>query len=464
MTRFDAPFRVLLMLLDLAAIGLPVWYAFHSVSVAYGLVIAVLQPVIFRENSLYWRHGEIYRTFGPQFAVLLRSYVTIFIIFAVVAFIAQGLGSRPRPDDLLIMFAAVVALNFAFRLGFTVLLRLLGSGPASSYVVIGSSPRARLIADALKGDSKRTHFLGYIVAADDDGNAGLPDDEIVGTLAALDDAITLAGPDAAIVVMDDKPVGEILDAVDRVAALPVVGYVYNDSFGIVRQRYKSRAIGPYTVATIELGSWTPLDTLLKRAMDIAGATLFLALAAPLFMLLAIAVKLGSRGPVLYLSERVQGRAGRVFKMYKFRSMRLREADLDREMSASMDRLFADTNLDKDFTKSLLADAITGVGWFMRKSSLDELPQLINVLKGEMSLVGPRPSPPYEYKRYAAWHKRRLEAKPGMTGLWQVVARSQTNFDEQAILDIYYIGHRTLWFDVEILFKTVPVVLYGRGGG
>jgi undecaprenyl-phosphate galactose phosphotransferase len=464
MTRFDAPFRVLLMLLDLAAIGLPMWHAIHSVSVAYGLVIVILQPIIFRENSLYWRHGEIYRTFGPQLAALLQSYVTIFIVFAVVAFIAQGLGSRPRPDDLLAMFAAVVAFNIAFRMGFAALLRLLGSGPASSYLVIGGSPRARLIADALKGEAKRTRFLGYIVAAEDDSSADLPSEEIVGTLDAIDDAITLLGPDAAIVVLDDKPIEEILDVVDRVAALPVVGYVYNDSFGIVRQRYKSRAIGPYTVATIELGSWTPIDTLLKRVMDIAGASLFLALAAPLVVPLAITVKLSSRGPAFYLSERVKGRAGRAFKMYKFRSMRQRDTDLDTEMSASMDRLFADTNLDKEFTKSLPTDAITGVGRFMRKSSLDELPQLINVLKGEMSLVGPRPSPPYEYKRYAEWHKRRLDAKPGMTGLWQVVARSKTNFDEQAILDIYYIGHRTLWFDIEILFKTIPVVLYGRGGG
>ena len=117
-----------------------------------------------------------------------------------------------------------------------------------------------------------------------------------------------------------------------------------------------------------------------------------------------------------------------------------------------------------FQDAYAKGAVTRVGRYLRKYSLDELPQLINVLKGDMSLVGPRPSLPYEYERHKEWHKRRLDVRPGMTGLWQVVARSKTSFDEQAILDIYYIDHRTIWFDIEILLKTVPVVLSGRGGG
>ena len=130
----------------------------------------------------------------------------------------------------------------------------------------------------------------------------------------------------------------------------------------------------------------------------------------------------------------------------------------------MDKLFAGDVADKEFTKITPKGAVTRVGRFLRKYSLDELPQLINVLKGDMSLVGPRPCLNYEYERYKEWHKRRLDARPGMTGLWQVVARSKTSFDEQAILDIYYKDHRTIWFDIEILLKTIPVVLYGRGGG
>ena len=111
---------------------------------------------------------------------------------------------------------------------------------------------------------------------------------------------------------------------------------------------------------------------------------------------------------------------------------------------------------------LAKSAVTQIGRFLRRSSLDELPQLINVFSGVMSIVGPRPSSLYEFKRYKEWHKRRLDVKPGMTGLWQVVARSKTTFDDQVKLDLYYIDHQTIWFDIEILLKTIPAVLYGHG--
>jgi len=443
---------------DLASIGLPAWLFIDSVSFAYGLVIALMQTFVFRENSLYWRHSALYKAFWPQFTAVLRSYIPIFIIFCVISFISQAFGSRPQPGDLLLLFAVVVGLTIAMRFVLTALIKLTSFGLAPGWLVIGASPRARLIAEEIKSETGKMRFLGFVVERRDAEAGDIPGDEIAASIDGLEDAITITGASNAVVVADDKPIGEVLEIVDRVGACPVVGFIYNEAFDIVRQRYKSLPIGDYTVTSIETGARSDVDAMLSRSMDFVGAGFFLALFSPLFLVIALAIKLSSPGPVFFLSDRVRDRAGHTFRFYKFRSMRVRSADPAAERDEDMDKLFAGTVADKENTKIKPKGAVTGVGGFLRKYSLDELPQLINVLKGDMSLVGPRPCLKYEYERYQEWHKRRLDAKPGMTGLWQVVARSKTNFDEQAILDIYYNDHRTVWFDIEILLKTIPVVL------
>jgi exopolysaccharide biosynthesis polyprenyl glycosylphosphotransferase len=453
-----------LVTVDLASIALPAWFFINGVSFAYALVIAVMQTFIFRENSLYWRHSALYKAFWPQFTAVLRAYIPIFIIFCVISFISQAVGSRPQPGDLLQLFAVVVGLTVALRLALTALIKLTSFGPAPGWLVIGASPRARMINDEIKNEPGKMRFLGFVVDRGDGRKADIASDEIVAPIDGLEDAITLTGASNAVVVVDDRPIEDVLEIVDRVAACPVVGFIYNEAFDIVRQRYKSLPIGGYTVTSIETGARSEIDGLFSRMLDIMGAVFFLALFSPLFLVIARAIKLNSWGPVFFLSDRVRDRAGGTFRFYKFRSMRVRAADPGAERSDDMDNLFAGNVADKENTKITPKGAVTRVGRFLRKYSLDELPQLINVLKGDMSLVGPRPCLAYEYERYKEWHKRRLDAKPGMTGLWQVVARSKTSFDEQAILDIYYSDHRTIWFDIEILLKTIPVVLYGRGGG
>ncbi len=457
-------FRLTLMIVDLAAIALPAWFFIDSVSFAYALVIAVMQTFVFRENSLYWRHSALYKAFWPQFTALLRAYIPIFITFCVISFISQAFGSRPQPGDLLVLFAVVVGLNIGLRFLLTALIKLTSFGSAPGWLIVGGSPRARLIADEIKNEPGKMRFLGYVVAPHDERDPEIAKEEVVGSTVGLEDAITITGATNVVVVLDDKPIEEVLDFVDRVSACPVVGFIYNEAFDIVRQRYKSLPIGSYTVTSIETGMRSNIDVMLTRSMDIAGAAFFLILFLPVFAVIALAIKLSSRGPVFFLSDRVRNRAGETFRFYKFRSMRVRTTDPEDERRESMDKLFAGDVADKEFTKITPKGAVTRVGRFLRKYSLDELPQLINVLKGDMSLVGPRPCLNYEYERYKEWHKRRLDARPGMTGLWQVVARSKTSFDEQAILDIYYKDHRTIWFDIEILLKTIPVVLYGRGGG
>jgi lipopolysaccharide/colanic/teichoic acid biosynthesis glycosyltransferase len=199
-------------------------------------------------------------------------------------------------------------------------------------------------------------------------------------------------------------------------------------------------------------------------MDIAGSVCALILLAPLFLLIAIAVKLTSCGPVLFRQERV-GLNGRRFVILKFRTMyvasdpSIHEEYIERFIAGSID---APRDGAKPVYKLSDDPRVTPLGRLLRRTSLDELPQFFNVLTGAMSLVGPRPSLPYEVSRYADWHRQRLAVKPGITGLWQVGGRSSLTFDEMVRLDITYAQSWSLWLDVRFLCRTIWVVVSGRG--
>jgi lipopolysaccharide/colanic/teichoic acid biosynthesis glycosyltransferase len=205
----------------------------------------------------------------------------------------------------------------------------------------------------------------------------------------------------------------------------------------------------------------------KRIMDIVGSVLALLLFAPILLVIAVAIKLTSEGPIFFRQKRV-GQYGEQFVFLKFRSMHVNN----------------DSSVHKEYVKQLIAGSaqshpgngngngvykltkdsrITRVGAFLRRSSLDELPQFINVLKGEMSLVGPRPAIAYEVQEYDIWHRRRvLEAKPGITGLWQVNGRSRVKFDDMVRLDLRYAKTWSPWMDLKILLRTPGAVVFGDG--
>jgi lipopolysaccharide/colanic/teichoic acid biosynthesis glycosyltransferase len=204
---------------------------------------------------------------------------------------------------------------------------------------------------------------------------------------------------------------------------------------------------------------------IKRAMDVMGSLLGLALCMPLFLLIAIAIKVSSKGPVLFKQQRV-GRCGQCFTFLKFRSMQSNnDPTVHREyvskLIAGHAKCESLNGNDGGVYKLTNDKRITWVGKFLRRTSLDELPQLLNVLKGDMSLVGPRPAIPYEVASYQIWHRRRvLEVKPGITGLWQVNGRNRIKFDEMVRLDLQYAKSWSPWLDIKILMRTPRAVLRG----
>lgn len=205
----------------------------------------------------------------------------------------------------------------------------------------------------------------------------------------------------------------------------------------------------------------------KRVIDIVGSIAALIAFSPTFVLIAIAIKLSSKGPILFKQERV-GQFGKAFVLFKFRSMttgsdaRVHKEWFRKFVSGKAARCPAGNNGNGVF-KMTNDPRVTKVGHLLRRTSLDELPQFINVLKGDMSLVGPRPPIPYEVDAYMLWHRGRvLEAKPGITGLWQVNGRSRVTFDEMVRLDIRYARSWSLWLDITILLQTPRAVLLGDG--
>jgi len=205
----------------------------------------------------------------------------------------------------------------------------------------------------------------------------------------------------------------------------------------------------------------------KRVFDVGFSLFVIVFGLPFYMLIAALIKLTSEGPVLYTQDRV-GKDEEPFRLLKFRTMTVDNND-EVHRDFAKDFINGDANGQvadgngKQLFKLASDPRVTSIGRFLRRTSLDELPQFLNVLKGEMTLVGPRPPLVYELPHYQEWHKRRLIVKPGLTGLWQVSGRSTVPFDEMVKLDIHYIENWSFLLDLKIILLTIPVMLFGSGG-
>ena len=227
-----------------------------------------------------------------------------------------------------------------------------------------------------------------------------------------------------------------------------------DLYEVSLSRINMEAIEGIPLLNIKQASLNTVGRLITRFVDVTVAILLLILSSPLWLCLGLAIRLTSSGPIIYKQIRI-GLNGKPFSMYKFRSM---YRDADQRLAT----LLANNEAQGPLFKIKEDPRVTPVGRFLRRNSLDEFPQFINVLKGEMSLVGPRPPLPREVAQYEEWQKGRLAIKPGLTGLWQVRGRSDLTFDEGVLMDLYYIENWSLRLYFQILLRTIPAVLFGRG--
>ncbi|HTX46253.1 MAG TPA: sugar transferase [Solirubrobacteraceae bacterium] len=318
-------------------------------------------------------------------------------------------------------------------------------------VLVGSGKHIEAVAHALAGKSRtRVDLVGYISLTPRPSN-GL---RSLGQLADLSDVLARERVQEVIIADPDFPQEQAVELVDVCHRRGVTVHVAPSTMDILTERAEFVPGQTVPLFTLRPPVFEGVDYALKRTFDLVLSIAGLILLSPILLIIAVAIKLGSRGPVIYRSIR-PGMAGRPFYCFKFRTMREHadqiQVDLEplNEQSGALFKIRDDPRL-------------TTVGRYLRRFSFDELPQLVNVVRGEMSLVGPRPLPMRDFEKLDDWHKKRYLVLPGITGLWQVSGRAELDFDDLVRLDFVYLERWSVFLDLSILLKTIPAVLSRRG--
>ncbi len=344
----------------------------------------------------------------------------------------------------------VSSLRACYERATSVFLR--SAGYQRRAVLVGGGAHGSAVAHALThAPHSAIELVGFLSRSGERAADGLPQ---LGTLARLDEVLAGERVDEVIIVDPDFPPDDAVELVDQCHRRGVRVRIAPTTMEILTHR--GEFVPGQSVPLFELAPpvFEGIDFALKRTFDIVGATLLLIVLSPLLLAITIAVRVSSRGPVLFRSIR-RGIGQRPFSCLKFRTMHSQAEEAQtgledlNEASGALFKIREDPRL-------------TSIGRLLRRFSLDELPQLINVLRGEMSLVGPRPLPERDYEMLEEWHRKRYLVLPGVTGLWQVSGRSELDFDDLVHLDFIYLENWSLALDLSILLKTLPAVLSRRG--
>jgi exopolysaccharide biosynthesis polyprenyl glycosylphosphotransferase len=333
--------------------------------------------------------------------------------------------------------------------------RLYERGLSTRHVVIlGTNHLSFALGRQIVNQSRLGYTLrGYIMTPGSPAPPSIPGVEILGGLDDLQKIVRRHFIDEVVITEacpTDRVIRVLKEARDLSLDIRAVSGYYND----LAMNSNVEYLGVFPLVSLHRNTPRTISLAIKRGADFVLSLLALILAAPTMAAIAIAIRLESTGPIFYVSERI-GRRGRVFPCFKFRTM-VKDAD---QLRKHLDSL---NERDGVLFKVSNDPRITRVGRFLRKYSLDELPQFFNVLRGEMSLVGPRPPIASEVEKYKLEHLRRLEVLPGLTGLWQVQARQDSSFDKYIALDTAYVENWSFWLDLKILVQTAEVVVRGTG--
>jgi exopolysaccharide biosynthesis polyprenyl glycosylphosphotransferase len=318
-------------------------------------------------------------------------------------------------------------------------------------LIVGSGKHIEAVAHALADRSRtRVVIVGYISLTPRPQN-GL---KSLGQLAELPEILARERVQEVIIADPDFPQDKAVELVDLCHRRGVTVHVAPSTMEILFDRAEFLPGQSVPLFTLRPPVFEGIDYALKRTFDLVLSIAALILLSPVLLAIAAAVKLSSRGPVIYRSVR-PGMAGMPFSCFKFRTMRERADQIQDDLEPLNEKSGALFKIRHD-------PRLTPVGRFLRRFSLDELPQLVNVVRGEMSLVGPRPLPMRDFQRLEEWHKKRYLVLPGITGLWQVSGRAELDFDDLVRLDFLYLEQWSVFLDLMILLKTIPAVLTRRG--
>ncbi|HEX4487324.1 MAG TPA: sugar transferase [Terriglobales bacterium] len=363
--------------------------------------------------------------------------------------------AEPQRPELWLFLAVAFVMVSGARLAVRTILRSLRSRGFNLrfYLVAGGGTRAEEIAQAVTAQAAwGIRVIGYLDGASD------PEDRVLtfpnlGTLERLEEILETQVVDGVFLVATALPPAGLRQALECCRRFGIQAFVDLHPFEELCGHLSVSEFAHSPLLSIAHTNLGEQHALFKRAFDFLLALAGSILLSPLLLLIAALIKIFSPGPVLFRQARV-GRNGRLFTMLKFRSMMV---DAEKMQSA----IAAQNEMSGPVFKMLHDPRVSSIGRYLRMWSLDELPQLWNVLCGDMSLVGPRPPLPGEVGQYQSWHHRRLSMRPGLTCLWQVSGRNRIDFDAWMKLDLEYIDHWSWWLDVKILFRTLPAMLRGQ---
>jgi exopolysaccharide biosynthesis polyprenyl glycosylphosphotransferase len=371
----------------------------------------------------------------------------------------------------------VFLLDFAFALvTFTVFhigLRLIQTRVRESDInliptlVVGTGAEAARIVDELRERKALGYRLIGLIRSNDSDGLTTGDTQVLGDVADLASLIREYQIQEVIITDDSVDAERLFDAMIGAGRSHKVEFRFAPSvFNLIPQKTSVEQIGVLPMVRLFTEPLSDAQRFLKRTSDIVITSIAMIVTSPLWLLIAILIKRDSRGPVFFRQERV-GMDGRIFLCLKFRTM-LADSDDSIHRESYKQNIAGITKFNAgDVEKPVYGKVpndprVTSVGRWLRRSSLDELPQLINVLRGDMSVVGPRPPIPYEVHEYDIWHRKRLDMKPGITGLWQVSGRNRLTFEQMVKVDLFYIENWSIWLDLKIILLTVPALWRDEG--
>lgn len=452
-------------LLDLAALGFALWLAFlfggpEGVDYIWQAIYAptfdssvflagVLGSWGFILSSFWLYRSKRLASWEDEFADVLRAVAFCTLILATSILLAEW---KIFPKRFLLLFAVTsFILLFVIRLFKRNLLkqfRLHGRN-LRSVVIIGAGRRGRKIVKLIKENPEiGYHFTGFV------DDMEVPD--VLGKLSEISKVLAENVIDEVIICLPIKTFYDRMETIAKAAEEQgITVRIYSDLFNLKLARAVAGEIGEAPILSLYTSRLSDWQRFVKNVFDFTGGLILLFLLTPLMLIIAALIKLTSPGPVFFIQERV-GYNKRRFKMFKFRTMGI-------DAAAQQKKLEALNEADGPVFKIKNDPRITPVGRWLRQTSLDELPQLLNILLGDLSLVGPRPLPERDFQKFKkVWFNRRFSVKPGITCIWQISGRSETSFDKWILQDLEYIDKWSLALDLKILLKTIPIVVRGTG--
>ena len=424
-------------------------------------LVSVVFIAIFYYNGLY--KLNIVLTRASHLSHILKAFYYGALNIVLVSLLIKS--SSIVDSRLLIFLVFIISYPTLYLVRVEAMRRLYllfsKTGFRRNILILGDGKSGKVLATKLMFENPiGLEIVGFV---DDDipiGDEVVSGSKVLGRFEDIEKIIKNYSVDELIIAIDTETHDEFLEILDACKKLDVSVRITSELFDIVGEKVSTEKYADIPVIDVSSHYNNALTLGVKRAFDIALSVFALIVLSPVMIAIIAAIKLSSPGPILFKQARI-GKGGKEFEFYKFRSMKVLTGGEDEDRMKQMLKFMKDDSANAG-TKIINADRITWIGGFIRKTSLDELPQLLNVLKGEMSLVGPRPCLPYEYENYDEWQKRRVEVIPGCTGVWQVWGRSSVSFKESVVLDLYYINNMSPWFDFQIMLQTLPAIITGRG--